>query len=287
MSISVEGAKKHIKDLGFDIDLEYKICKEAIEYFVDKENLEGLVHYMSQIQNCGGYALEIPVCIWPVKNYTFEEKVLRILDLYPFVRLLSTSELKENEYIVKYRAEKAGHHFIKVREDGEIIEKNESNLPQKFNGWGTLENSPEAVFAVLKQECRSEAMKKLPQCNKNMFLDMDAYEYTEDGYTSIMTTEAEKPATFERKLIDTYNNGNSSFSYNNKPFSLKVKKDDKDLIYICNENDILGTVCTDGETFIIELEDTKKNDIFGFQPASKILLKNQKTDKQKSDNLEI
>ena len=105
MSISIEKAKKHIKDLGFNTDLDYKIYQDALKYFIDKDDLNGLVAYMSQIQNCGGYALEIPVCIWPVNNYTFEEKVLRIMDLYPFVRLLSDSELKEDEYIVRYRAQ--------------------------------------------------------------------------------------------------------------------------------------------------------------------------------------
>ena len=82
-------------------------------YFLDKQDLNGLIHYISQLQNCGGYALEIPTCIWPVKEYTFEEKVLRILELYPFVRLLSTGEIKDNEYVVLYRAKEGGHHFYK------------------------------------------------------------------------------------------------------------------------------------------------------------------------------
>lgn len=287
MSISIEEAKRDLKNLGFDIDLENKICKEAIEYFITKEDLQGLIHYMSQIQNCGGYALEIPICIWPVKDYTFEEKVLRILDLYPFVRLLSDSELKESEYIVLYRAENSGHHFIKIKDGKEVVEKNGSNLPQKFNGWGTLENSPEAVFAVVKQEYRDEKMKRLPQCNRNMFLDMDAYEYTEDGYTDIVTKKSEKPPTFDRMLMKAYHNKHSFFVYNKKIFSLKVEKNDKDLIYICDENEILGTVCTDGETFIIEFNEEKKNKVFGFQPSSPIQLENKKETKQANGELEM
>lgn len=276
MSISIEEAKREIKKLGFDIDLENKICKEAIEYFIAKEDLQGLIHYMSQIQNCGGYALEIPVCIWPVNNYTFEEKVLRIMNLYPFVRLLSDSELKEYEYMVIYRAQGNGHHFIKINDNGEAIEKDASGLPQKFNGWGTLENAPEAVFAVVKQEYRDEKMKKLPQCNRNMYLDNNAYECTEDGYTDIITSEAEKPATFDKVLKEAYNNRSSTFTYNNKKFSLKVERNDKDLIYICDENAVLGTVCTDGETFIIELDEEKKNKIFGFKPSTTILLESER-----------
>lgn len=287
MSISIEEAKKHIKDLGFDVDLDYKIDQDALNHFIAKDDLDGLVKYMSQLQNCGGYALEIPICIWPVNNYTFEEKVLRIMNLYPFVRLLSDSELKEDEYIVIYRAQGNGHHFIKLTDNGEALEKDASGLPQKFNGWGTLENSPEAVFAVIKQEYRDKKMKNLPQCNRNMFLDMDAYEYIEEGYTDIITKEAEKPATFDKILRESYNNKNSSFLYNNKKFYLKVEKNDKDLIYICDENDILGTVCTDGETFIIELEEEKKNKIFGFEPSSPIQLESEKESKQKNSEPEI
>ncbi len=187
---NVEDVKKYISSLGFDIDLEIDIYKEAIKYFLDKQDLNGLIHYISQLQNCGGYALEIPTCIWPVKEYTFEEKVLRILELYPFVRLLSTGEIKDNEYVVLYRAKEGGHHFIKIKDSGEIVEKNESNMPQKFCGWDNLEDAPEAVFAVVKQEYRDEKIKKLPQCNTNIYLDQNAYEYEEDGYKDICKKNA-------------------------------------------------------------------------------------------------
>lgn len=287
MSISIEEAKEHIKKLGFDVDLNCKICQEALNHYTAKDDLDGLVKYMSQLQNCGGYALEIPICIWPVNNYTFEEKVLRIMNLYPFVRLLSNSELKQNEYIVIYRAQENGHHFIKLTDNGEAIEKDASNLPQKFNGWKTLENAPEAVFAVVKQEYRDETIKKLPQCNRNMYLDNDAYEYTEGDYTEIMTRKAEKPATFDRILMETYKNRKSTFTYNNKEFSLKVETGEKDLIYICNKDYILGTVCTDGETFLIELDEEKKDIIFGFEPSLPIKIDNERKLKEESNILEI
>lgn len=287
MDDKIDGIKKYIKSLGFDIDLENKIYKEAIKYCADKDDIEGLINYISKSQNCGGFALEIPICIWPVSNYSFEEKVLRILELYPFVRLLSNSELKKNEYIVKYRAQNGGHHFIKINEKGETVEKNESSLPHKFNGWGNLESSPEAVFAVIKQEYRDEKMKELPQCNRDMFLDMDAYEYIEDGYTSIKTKKAGKVDTFEGKLIDAYNKGDFSFLYNDKIYYLKPKMYDENLIYILNENEIYGTVCTDGETTIVELKDEKKNDVFGFKPSSRDLVNSKKIVNQKSDDLDI
>ena len=123
MSISTKEAKKYLENMGFNIDLDYNIWQESLDYFCERNDLDGLVKYMAQIQNCGGYTLNVPICIWPVKNYTFEEKVLRIMELYPFVRLLSTSTLTEIEYIVKYRAGENGHHFIKIENNEEIIEK--------------------------------------------------------------------------------------------------------------------------------------------------------------------
>lgn len=283
MNINVEKAKNHIKNLGFDIDLDYKIWNETLEYYTAKNDLDGLAKYISQLQNCGGYALEIPICIWPVPNYTFEEKVLRIMNLYPFVRLLSDSKLKENEYIVIYRAKGNGHHFIKINNNFEVLEKESAKLPQKFTGWGALQNAPQAVFAVLKQNYRDKKTKQLPQCNRNMFLNCDAYEYTEDGYTDIITQEAERPDTFERVLKNAYNNKKSTFIYNKKNFYLKTEKNDNELIYICNENCILGSICTDGETFIIELNEEKKNEIFGFEPITQIQICNEK----ETDILEV
>ncbi len=288
MSITIEEAKKYLKKFGIDVDLDYKICKEALEYFTHKDDLEGLVTYMSQIQNCGGYALEIPVCIWPpIENYTFEEMVLRIMELYPFVRLLSNSQLKENEYIVMYRAQGDGHHFIKLNDKGEAMEKYSAELPQKFDGWvKKYKSAPEAVLAVIKPDYRDDKIKKLPQCNNNIVLDRDYYEYTkQNGYTDIMFRDAKKPATFKRTLIEAYNNKSSTFIYNNKEFYLVTDEDDKELIYICDKSDIFGTVCTDGETFIIELHDKKKNLVFGFEAIPPINIVNEKEPKQQEDVL--
>ena len=285
MSISIQDAKKYIRSLGFDIDLSYERYQEALKYYTDKEDLEGLVHFMSQLQNCGGFALEIPICIWAEDICNFEEKVLRIMKLYPFVRLLSDTELEEDEYIVVYRAGELGHHFIKYTDDGEAVEKQSTELPKKFEKWYGLEDAPEAVFAVVKQEYRNKRTKKLPQCHRDMYLFNDAYKDTEDGY--IITRKAKKVETFDRTLKEAYKDRNSTFIYNNKEFSLKVAKDDKELIYICLKNDILGTVCTDGETFVIELDEEKKNTIFGFEPAQPIDLYYKKAHKQQKDMLEI
>lgn len=234
MSLEYASLKEHIKKLGFDIDIEsYAQLKEAVEYYNKNKDINGLEHYMKQIQNCGGYALQIPICIFSGVNYTFEEQVLRIIELYPFVRLLSDTELKEEEYVVIFRSGKTGHHFIRIDKNGNTTDKHECNLPGDFQGWGTLEHDPEAIFAVVKQEYRSEAIKNLPQCNRDMFLNEDAYyKIEEDGYKDIRKKKATKPITFRDVLQDAYNNRTSSFTYQGKTFYLKVDKNDSEVIYI-------------------------------------------------------
>jgi hypothetical protein len=198
------------------------------------------------------------------------------LKLYPFVRLLSDTELKENEYIVKFRAGKAGHHFMKIDDNGNATDKHECNLPGKFQGWGNLEHDLEAVFAVMKQEYRSDDIKYLPQCNKCIFLNQDAYYVIEeDGYKDIRMREATKPLTFNDILREAYKKQKSSFIYNNKTFYLKINNNDSEIIYICNESQILGQFYTDGDDFIIELDDEKKNNIFGFQPSKPIQIRTE------------
>ncbi len=280
MELKYEYYKEHIKKLGFDINIEdYPLLKESVKYYSEHEDINGLEHYMKQCQNCAGYALQIPICIFSGSKYTFEEQVLRITELYPFVRLLSDTKLRENEYIVKFRAGKTGHHFIKIDENGKATEKKECNLPRDFQGWGTLKNDPEAVFAVIKQDYRSDEIKKLPQCNKDMFLNEDAYyQIEEDGFKDIRKKEAKKPVTFKDKLKEAYCNRSSSFSYQNKNYYLKTDKNDPELIYICNDNEVLGELCTDGNNFVIELNNEKKNKILGFEPSTPVEIKQNKDD---------
>lgn len=280
MKLKYEYYKEHIKELGFDIDIEdYPKLKEAVEYYSEHEDINGLEHYMKQCQNCAGYALQIPICIFSGCKYTFEEQVLRIMELYPFVRLLSDTKLRENEYIVKFRSGKTGHHFIRIDENEKATEKNECNLPREFHGWGTLENDSEAVFAVVKQDYRSDEIKNLPQCNRDMFLNEDAYyEIEENGYKGIRKKEAKKPITFKERLQDTYNNKINSFSYQNKNYYLKTDKNDPEIIYICNENEVLGELYSDGSNFIIELKNEKKNQIFGFEPSKPVNIRQNKED---------
>ena len=283
-----EKSKNYIHNLGFDIDVEsYPKLKEVIQDCSNKNDLNGLEYWFKQLQNCGGYALQIPACVFSGNNYTFEEQVLRIQELYPFTRLLADTELKENEYIVKYRAGETGHHFIRIDDKGIATEKNECNLPEKFNGWRkTLEDKPEAVFAVVKQEYRDEETKKLPQCNRDMYLDEDAYyKVEEDGYVDIIKKEAQKPKTFTELLKENYINQNQSFKYNNKTFNFKINKDEPDIIYICDDTQVLGQFYSDGADFDIELNEEKKNYIYGFQPTNPLSIVKCK-EKHENEDLE-
>ncbi len=93
------------------------------------------------------------------------------------------------------------------------------------------------------------------------------------------------PSTFEIKLKESYNNRKSSFTYNNKTFYLKHKKGEE-LIYICDENKVLGMTYTDGETFIIEIEEENKNEIYGFEVAVESLTKNNNLKGDSSNEIE-
>ena len=118
-------------------------------------------------------------------------------------------------------------------------------------------------------------MKNLPQCNRDMYLDEDAfYDIDENGYKEIIKKQAKKPITFNDKLKEAFNNRKSNFLYQNKDFYLKKDKNDSEIIYLCNETEILGELFTDGEEFIIEYSDNEsENKIYSFQPSKEIIQK--------------
>jgi len=101
-------------------------------------------------------------------------------------------------------------------------------------------------------------------------------EYKQKYEQDIIKTKATKPMTFRDVLQDAYNNRTSSFTYQGKTFYLKVNKNDSEMIYICNETEILGEFCTDGDEFIIELND--KNKIFGYEPNKPLKMKYPRED---------
>ena len=262
--------------MGFDIDIEsYDRLKELVKTFAENNNKQGLISFISSYQNCGGFALQIPTCIFSNTKLTFEEDVIRILELFPFVRLLGDSQLQDDEYIVEYRAGKRGHHFIRVDENGIATEKHESGLPQLFSGWGNLKNDEEAVFAVKKQEARTEEMKQLPQCNVDMFLNDNIYYVNlDEGTRQLVKRKADKPVTFEDALKAAYKDNSKSFSYLDKMFKLIKNEIDSEVLNISFKNEIFGKAFFDNDDLIIELDDQKKKFIFGYQPTKPILIKN-------------
>lgn len=109
--------------------------------------------------NCGGYALQIDGCIYPNSD-KFSNYISALLERFPFVRLLGDEPLKDDEYLVFYRFSdyeenggiNDGHHFIRVDDDGLVVEKNNNEVPQIFSDWEDyFKDSPEAVFAVKKE----------------------------------------------------------------------------------------------------------------------------------------
>jgi len=161
MDNNYNSLKQHLQKLGFDINIEfYKELKDMVNHCTKNNDIEGLVEYFKNLQNCGGYALQLPINIYSPtldNNFSFEERVLRILQLYPFVRLLGNTTLREEEYIVLYRAENVGfgHHFVKIV-NNKATQKNNHGLPFDFSEWDDIwESKSEAVFAVRKQEYRT------------------------------------------------------------------------------------------------------------------------------------
>ena len=111
-------------------------------------------HSFNESINCGGYALKIDKCIYPTYQDSFDKSVSSILDRFSFVRLLGDKKIKDDEYLVIYRAPEGknkGHHFIRVDSDGLISEKDGSGPVRKFENWGSLENAKETIFAVKKE----------------------------------------------------------------------------------------------------------------------------------------
>lgn len=274
MNNKYNSLKQHLQKIGFDINIEfYKELKDMVNHCTKNNDIEGLVEYFKNLQNCGGYALQLPINIYSPtldNNFSFEERVLRILQLYPFVRLLGNTTLREKEYIVLYRAENVGfgHHFVKIV-NNKATQKNNHGLPFDFSEWDDIwESKSEAVFAVRKQEYRTEEEKELPQCTNDFRLDEEfIYLMDENNNRSLYTTKAKKPKSFSSIVKETIKSKKSSFIHRGKKYYLKLKKDNTKIIYICNEKGIIGQIDSD-DTIQIDL-----NKIYCFQPQIPISIK--------------
>ena len=195
--------------------------------------------------------MEIDTCLFPGKN-DFERSVSSILDLFPFVRLVGDTEIKEDEYLVLFRTSKNGHHFVKIESDGTISEKNASEAPRKFQGWDKeFENSPEAAFAVKKKH------------------DMEYF----DNYGSIMIP-IEGAKNFEESVVQAIKNKQNTFEYHNHNYVLK--KSGEGIIYVCSNDKIVAQVLMDEKDCDIEIDEQSKKYISNTEPSAMVIIDSEK-----------
>ncbi len=226
------------------------------ELFEVHELLKRRIEEDSQIRfnqsiNCGGYALKIDTGVFPSKG-DFEAKVSSILESFPFVRLLGDTKLQEDEYLVLYRAkEDGGHHFIRIEDDGTVMEKDGADPIQQFKDWKTLKDAPEAVFAVKKEH------------------EMNYFKLR--GSIIIPTKDAKN---FEKTVWSAMQNRQNTFEYHNHTYSLK--KAGEETVYICSGDEIVAEMMTDGEEYDIEIRKGKRAFISNTQPKNPIVIKDGK-----------
>ena len=225
----------------------FKEVQGLLERKIEKDTQ----NLFNQAINCGGYALKIDTCVFP-NNGDFETKVSSILESFSFVRLLGDTKLQKDEYLVLYRAgKKGGHHFIRIEDDGTVMEKDGADSIQKFRDWKTLKDAPEAVFAVKKEH------------EMNWFKTKGSI---------VVPTEPSK--NFEETVWTAIQNRQNSFEYHNHSYSLK--KAGEETIYICSGDEIVAKMMTDGEEYDIEIREGKKAFISNTQPKNPIVIKDGK-----------
>lgn len=247
------------KPFGNDISkgLEENIKKDAI-------------HWANEKINCGGYALKIDVWLNATNQENFSQSISSILNRFPFVRLLGDKPLKDDEYLVIYRApegKNTGHHFIRVDSDSTIREKDGNNEPRIFESWGNLEECPEAIFAVKKEH------------------EMFGYDFLKVNHNY------EKGLDFEETINKSIRERHNSFSYHNHNFSLKKSKEDE--IFAIDENgQIVADIIVDESECLVEAREEKRDYIENTSGFEKPIIKDGKLinfeefkkEKTKTDN---
>ena len=188
--------------------------------------------------NCGGYALEIDERMYPNES-TLSRYVSSILNTFDFVRLLGDEPLKDDEYLVFYRFidyEKnnginRGHHFIKVGDDGLVIEKNGYGQARIFEGWHRrYDGSPEVAFAVKK----------------------DHNHYFKSGNEVIELAEG---LDFSETVSKSIEEKCNLFSYHGHNYRLKKNKEGKILIVDDNDNKVADVQSNDEGISVIVDDD--------------------------------
>lgn len=221
--------------------LEDAIEKSAIYFFKDRIN-------------CGGYALKIDSCVFPTYQSNINQSISTFLERFPFIRLLGDTKLKEDEYLVIYRApegKNTGHHFIRVDSDGTVREKDGNGEPRIFNGWSeSLQDAKEVLFAVKKEH--------------KMF-----------GYDYKINHDDIQGLDFEGCFGQAIRNRQNTFLYHNQKYFLK-RTSEGDIVVI-NEN---GEIVADGlevnNEYIVEIRDEKRKYVDNISRGPKPVIINGK-----------
>ncbi len=231
-----------ISDKPFGEELSQKF-EDAINNTTD--------YYFNQRINCGGYALKVDSCVFPhYKN--FSQAVTRVLEEFPFTRLLGDTKLGDDEYLVIYRADnngKEGHHFIRVDDDGVVREKDGAKPIQIFESWSQsldTENTSEAIFAVKKEHQMFDL--------QNHFYDIRLYDFTE-------------------RVEMAFTQRTNTFDYHGHKFQLK-KKENNDIIIIDDKGNFIADVFEEDGKCLVDVAKDKQEYVENTNAKFKPIIKN-------------
>ncbi len=227
---------------------------ESMYEDVTKRTIQGF----NQQINCGGWALEIDMCLYPTTQ-KFDNYVSGILNTFDFVRLLGDEPLHEDEYLVLYRffeyndnnGRNHGHHFIKINRDGLVDEKCGGDTPRVFSEWDEgFNDSPEAVFAVKKDH--------------DYLFDISFSEYSK------LSKSISQGLDFDETAANAIRTKNNSFGYHCRNYRLKKSSDGQ--VFILNpEGEIIADVLIDGDEVVSVVRAGKEEYVENLEPVKPII----------------
>ena len=241
-----------------EMELYPKMIYEDNYKFPTKRTITGFNKRM----NCAGYALEIDGCLFP-NGDTLGGYVSSLLERYKFIRLLGNKPLQDDEYLVFYRlfeyeknkGRNNGHHFIKVNDDGLVVEKCGSNSLRIFEGWDErYKDSPEVAFAVKKEH------------DNEIDNDLDFW---------FNWIQIEKGLDFEGSIYQSVLKKSNQFEYHGHTF--RLKKSTEDELFITSENgEIVADVLVEGEDILVEIRKGKEEYVENFSGPVKPIIRDGK-----------
>jgi len=204
--------------------------------------------------NCGGNALELDTCVFNSSN-NFEKAVSELLQKVPFIRLLGDKKLEDDEYIVIWKVhEGGGHHFVKVLDDGTIMEKDGSDPIKTFSEWSrTLKGCPEAVLAVKREH--------------EMYCGLEEWR-------RFIAIEGKEGLDFEETVQLAIQNQSNAFEYHEH--SYYFKKDEEGNVYICSEGRIIADAYIEEGECLVDIAEKEKRYVSNTQPPLPLCIKGRK-----------